>query len=93
MTRISRGTLLLLLLTSAPLAAQRLYRLEVSPVATVTSYDGVLELKPSVGGGLRLGYWVVGPLSIEAEGTYARAVTKSSTTHLTAVTLGGSALA
>jgi len=93
MTRISRVALLLLLVASAPLAAQRLYRLEVSPVATVTSYDGVLELKPSVGGGLRLGYWITGPLSIEAEGTYARAVTKSSTTHLHAVTLGGSALA
>jgi hypothetical protein len=93
MTRISRGALLLLLVPSAPLAAQRLYRLEVSPVATVTSYDGLLELKPSVGGGLRVGYWITGPLSIEAEGTYARAVTKSSTTHLNAVTLGGSALA
>jgi hypothetical protein len=93
MTRISRGALLLLLVISTPLAAQRLYRLEVSPVATVTSYDGVLELKPSVGGGLRLGYWIAGPVSVEAEGTYARAVTKSSTTHLTAVTLGGSVLA
>ena len=83
----------LLLATAVPLGAQRLYRLEVSPVASYTSYDSQLELKPSIGAGLRLGYWVAGPLSLEAEGTYARAVTSTSLGEdVTAFTIGGSAL-
>ncbi|MDH4133082.1 MAG: outer membrane beta-barrel protein, partial [Gemmatimonadota bacterium] len=93
--RLSRGVLLALpLATSAPLAAQRLYRLEVSPVVVVTTYDSKLELKTSFGAGLRLGYWVAGPLSLEVEGTFASAATSTSLAEdVTALTIGGSALA
>ena len=94
MTRVSCGaSIALLLATSAPLVAQRLYRLEVSPVVIYTTYDSKLELKSSFGAGLRVGYWVTGPLSLELEGTYAKAVTSTSLAdHVTALTIGGSAL-
>jgi len=68
------------MLASAPtsLAAQRLYRLEVGGGAGYYGYDNATDLGGTVGGNLRLGYWVYGPLSIEAEGTLSRPTTTSA---------------
>jgi OmpA family protein/outer membrane protein with beta-barrel domain/thrombospondin type 3 repeat protein len=63
--------LLLAALTLAgpvPLVAQRLYRLEAGVAGGYSSFDKDGLLKPGFGMGLRLGYFVWGPLSIEAQG-------------------------
>jgi len=61
--------------TAAPLAAQHLYRLEVSGAGGYHLYDSKTELSSTFGAALRLGYWLTGPLSLEVEGTYAKPVT------------------
>ena len=83
---------------AAPVAAQRLYRLEVSAAGAWQAYDAKLELGSTVGGVLRVGYWLYGPLSLELEGGVARPHTSTSldkavsTTQIGAWAVGNFAL-
>jgi outer membrane protein OmpA-like peptidoglycan-associated protein len=70
--RLSFPFVLLLATSVGPsLHAQRLYRVELSAAAGYFMYDEKTELGNAVGGALRLGYWITGPLSVEVEGTIA----------------------
>lgn len=68
-------TLVLASVLGSPLAAQRLYRLELSAAGGYTLFDSKLDLRSTVGGALRAGYWVTGPLSLELEGRLAKPTT------------------
>jgi hypothetical protein len=75
---------------NAPLAAQRVYRLELSGGGSYNVYDSQTELGNAFGGTLRLGYWIYGPLSLEIEGTYAKPRTDTPLkASVNATTLGG----
>jgi len=78
----------------APLAGQRQYRLEVGGAGGFFHFDSQTELASTFGFGLRLGYWVTGPLSLEVEGTYARPRTDTPLKEtVPTTTIGGWALA
>ena len=64
--------------TAAPASAQRLYRLELGGSGGYYIFGSQTGLGGSFGSSVRLGYWIAGPLGIEAEGTYARPKTTSS---------------
>lgn len=77
-----------------PLAAQRLYRFELSGAVGYHLYDSRTELSSTAGAALRAGYWVTGPLSLELEGTYAKPVTDTPLQRRVGVTtIGAWALA
>jgi len=61
----------MLLALSAPLSAQRLYRLELGAGAGYNRFASKLELTSAFGGTLRAGYWLYGPFSVEAEANFA----------------------
>jgi hypothetical protein len=61
-----------LLLPGQPLAAQRLYRLELSLATGFHLYDSQTDLASGIGFAGRAGYWFGGPFSLEGEVTYAR---------------------
>lgn len=61
-----------------PLAAQRLYKFELSGAGGYHTYDSKTDLSATFGGALRAGYWVYGPFSVEAEGTLAKPKTNTS---------------
>ena len=61
-----------LLLSASPLAAQRLYRLEVSLASGWHIYDSKTDLRSAFGFAGRGGYWFTGPLSLEVEASHAR---------------------
>ena len=63
---------------STSLAAQRLYKLELSGAGGYHTYDSKTDLSPTFGGALRVGYWIYGPFSVEAEGTLAKPKTNTS---------------
>ncbi len=67
-----------LLLVPLLLPAQRQYRLELGAAGSYHIFDSKTELGSTFGGALRLGYWVSGPLSLEAEGALAKPTTKNS---------------
>jgi hypothetical protein len=71
-------SLVLTTLGLTPLAAQRLYRLELSGAGGYHTYDSKTDLSPAIGGALRLGYWFYGPFSLEAEGTLAQPKTDNA---------------
>ncbi|MEP6572086.1 MAG: OmpA family protein [Gemmatimonadota bacterium] len=74
-------------------SAQRLNRLELGAAGSFQSYDSALELKSTIGGTFRLGYWIFGPISIEAQGGYARPHTNTALDAAVGVTaIGGWAL-
>jgi hypothetical protein len=92
MRRPHAWTLALALSTLAtPLAAQRLYKLEVGAGGGYFGYASKLQLKAGVGGTVRAGYWFHTPFSVEAQATFASPTTntslkktvKASTTSLT----------
>lgn len=60
------------LLLSAPLSGQRQYRAEVGAAGGYFRFDSQTDLAATFGFGIRAGYWLVGPVSLEVEGTYAR---------------------
>ena len=64
--------------TAAPASAQRLYRLELGGSGGYYIFGSETGLNGGFGGAARLGYWIAGPLGIEAEGTFARPTTNSS---------------
>jgi len=65
-------TLTLCLTTlAAPLAGQRLYKIEVSGAGGYHLFDSKLQLASSIGGAVRLGYWITGSVSVEGEGNFA----------------------
>ncbi len=69
------AALCLVAAAGSPLAAQRLYHLELSAAGGYTGFDSKLGLRSTVGGALRAGYWVYGPLSLELEGRIASPTT------------------
>ncbi len=79
--------------TASQLPAQRTYRLELSGAGGYHLYDAKTELSGTLGGTLRAGYWLAGPLSIEVEGTYAKPITDTPLQQRVGVTtIGGWAL-
>ena len=76
--RLLIACLTLTTLGSSSLAAQRLYKLELSGAGGYHTYDRKTELSAAVGGALRAGYWFYGPFSVEAEGTLAKPKTNTS---------------
>lgn len=83
-----------LLGTATPVAAQRQYRLEVSGAGGYHLYDAKTELSGAFGAGLRVGYWLTGPLSLEVEGTFAKPITDTPLKQrVTVTTIGAWALA
>ena len=70
--------ILLLALVTGQAGAQRLYRLEVSGAGSYFLFDNKTELANAFGGSLRAGYWIVGPLSVEVEGSFAKPKTDNS---------------
>jgi OOP family OmpA-OmpF porin len=83
-----------LLLSASPLAAQRLYRLELSLASGWHIYDNDTELASTVGFAGRLGYWFGGPFALEAEASYARPRTDTPLKkRVTTTTLAGWLLA
>ncbi len=56
---------------ATPLAAQRLYKFEISGAGGYHHFDSKLQLASSVGGAFRFGYWITGSFSVEAEGNFA----------------------
>ncbi|HXI20466.1 MAG TPA: outer membrane beta-barrel protein, partial [Gemmatimonadales bacterium] len=85
----------LLLGAGAPAAAQqRAYRVELSGAAGYHIFDSRTDLASAIGGALRLGLWVSGPLSLEAEGSYTYPHTDTPLRQRVGVTtLSGWALA
>jgi hypothetical protein len=57
---------------AAPAYGQRSYLLEAGVSAAYRHFDQAAQLKPTVGGALRVGFWFTGPLSVEVEGTLTR---------------------
>ena len=76
--RLLIACLTLTTLGSTSLAAQRLYKLELSGAGGYHTYDSKTDLSAAVGGALRLGYWIYGLFSVEAEGTLAKPKTNTS---------------
>lgn len=76
--RLLLPCLTLTTLGSTSLAAQRLYKLELSGAGGYHTYDSKTGLSATIGGALRVGYWVYGPFSVEAEGTLAKPKTTAS---------------
>src|SRR5215471_6590432 len=66
-----------LVFATVPAYAQRQYRFELGASAGYYSFDNKTELDNAFGGSVRAGYWVVGPLSVEVEGSYAKPKTTS----------------
>lgn len=65
-------------LTASALCGQRLYRLEVSAAGGYHYFDTASEIKGGFGPTLRAGFWVWGPLSLEAEGSLVPTHTNTS---------------
>jgi hypothetical protein len=77
--RLALPSLIIALSTlSAPVAAQRLYRLELSGAGGYNLFDGKLELGSTFGAAGRLGYWIYGPLSLEVEGMFSKPTTTTA---------------
>ncbi len=82
-----------LVLAAVPAHAQRQYRFELGASAAYYAFDDKTELDNAFGGSLRAGYWIIGPLSVEVEGSYAKPKTTSSLNNSVDVkSLGGWAL-
>jgi OmpA-OmpF porin, OOP family len=64
--------LVLPLVLASPAQAQRLYRLEIGGSGSYFFFDSKTELNGAVGGALRVGYWIYGPLSVEVEGSFSQ---------------------
>jgi outer membrane protein OmpA-like peptidoglycan-associated protein len=62
----------------SPLQGQRLYRLEVSAAGGYHHFDAASEIQGGFGPTLRVGFWVWGPLSLEAEGSIVPTHTSTS---------------
>jgi len=56
---------------STPLSAQRLYRFEVGGSGGYHMFDNKLQLASTIGAALRVGYWISGSWSLEAEAMLA----------------------
>ncbi len=65
-------------LAAPPLAGQRLYRLELSAAGGYHRFDSASQIEGGFGPTLRAGFWVWGPLSLEAEGTIVPTHTSTS---------------
>jgi len=76
-----------LLLSGLPLSAQQHF--EVSAAGELRRFDSQLELATGVGIAGRLGYWIVGPLSVEGEASYARPRTDTPLRERVGVTTFG----
>ena len=76
--RLLTACLVLTTLGSTSLAAQRLYRVELSGAGGYHTYDSKTDLAATVGAALRAGYWFYGPFSVEVEGTLAKPKTNTS---------------
>jgi outer membrane protein OmpA-like peptidoglycan-associated protein len=72
MVRLTGFSLLGLLLVAAPVAAQHANQFEVSAAGGYHTYGSAAGLKGTPGLAVRLGYWFLGPLSLEGEFNYAR---------------------
>ena len=82
-----------LVFVTIPAHAQRQYRFELGASAGYYAFDSKTELDNAFGGSLRAGYWVIGPLSVEVEGSYAKPKTTSSLNNAVDVkSIGGWAL-
>ena len=82
-----------MVLAAVPAHAQRQYRFELGASAGYYAFDSKTELDNAFGGSLRAGYWIIGPLSVEVEGSYAKPKTTSSLNSSVDVkSLGGWAL-
>lgn len=62
---------------ATPLAAQRLYKIEIGGAGGYHLFDSSLQLGSSIGGAVRVGYWITGSVSVEAEGNFANPKTDS----------------
>ncbi|MEO8634368.1 MAG: OmpA family protein [Gemmatimonadales bacterium] len=88
--RLLPACLILTFFGTTSLAAQRLYRVELSGAGGYHTYDSKTKLAATIGGALRLGYWIYGPLSVELEGTLANPKTNTSLKKAVSTsTLGG----
>ena len=96
-TQVRPARLLLLaglLCSASPLAAQRLYRLELSLAGGWHIYDSDTELASTAGFAGRLGYWFAGPFALEVEASYAKPRTDTPLEkRVTTTTVGGWLLA
>ncbi|HTS88554.1 MAG TPA: thrombospondin type 3 repeat-containing protein [Gemmatimonadales bacterium] len=72
MRRYHQFAVFLLGSLTAPLQAQRLYRFEVGVSGGYNVYASELELSSALGATLRAGYWIHGPLSVEADATFVQ---------------------
>jgi outer membrane protein OmpA-like peptidoglycan-associated protein len=90
MIRLTGPLLLGLLLVAAPVAAQHANQFEVSFAGGYHTYGSTAELEATPGLAARLGYWFLGPLSLEGEFNYARPrTTASSGDRITVSTFAG----
>src|SRR5262245_4028661 len=82
-----------LVFAAVPAYAQRQYRFELGASAGYYSFDNKTELDNAFGGSVRAGYWIIGPLSVEVEGSFAKPKTTSSLNNPVDVkSIGGWAL-